>query len=81
MWQDIVLGIVSVCLSLVLVPQVIKAIKEKVHVSKITSSLTASCLFIMGATYLSLDLLFSTITACITGSLWAFMFCLSYYGD
>lgn len=74
-WQDIVITIVIIFFSYALIPQIIKGFKEKRKLIAFqTTSITSLGMFIISITYLTLDLLFSSIIAFITAIFWAILF-------
>ena len=66
-WQDAVFAIGTLTFSLALIP----SIKSKNKPHLYTSVMTAVVLVAFSATYFSLDLIFSCITALINASLWS----------
>jgi hypothetical protein len=71
-WQDIVITVTIILFAYALVPQVIKGFKRKKQdVVLQTSIITSLGMYVLTFTYLTLGLKFSTITAGLTGTLWA----------
>ena len=83
MWQDLVISIVVIVFSLALVPQVYHGFKNKVGPIRHSASVpTFIGLFVLTATYVTLNLYFSSIFAFITGLLWLTLFIQRLkYGD
>jgi len=70
-WQDTTLTITVFALSYALLPQIIKAFKEKKPLVSIqTAIITSLGMMTIGATYLTLNLIFSSIMNFTAGILW-----------
>ena len=72
MWQDIVITISVILFGYALVPQIIQGFKKRkqdIHLQ--TSVITALGMYAISIAYLTLNLMFSTITTATTGTLWA----------
>jgi len=73
-WQDIVITIVMIFFSYALVPQIIKGFKEKRGLIAFQTALITSIgMFVITVTYSTINLIFSTIMALITGILWTIL--------
>ncbi len=74
-WQDIIIGFAIVALGYALVPQVYKGFKDKRKMMHIqTTTITTIGMYTLAITYLTLDLIFSSIVTFITGTLWLLLF-------
>jgi len=74
-WQDILISITTILLAYALIPQIIKGFKTKRKTITIqTSLITLIGMYILCFAYLTLNLIFSTIVAFITGTLWLILF-------
>jgi hypothetical protein len=74
-WQDAVITIVSIVFSLSLVPQIYFGFQEKRGPIKFQTSIpTFLGMYILGFTYSSLGLRYSTIMSFVTGTLWLALF-------
>ncbi len=72
MWQDIVITVSIILFAYALIPQIVKGFrKRKQDILLQTSLITAIGMYAITIAYLTLGLIFSTITAAITGTLWA----------
>ena len=70
-WQDIVISIVVVLFSYALIPQIVYGFKnKKPTITFQTAIITSLGMYIIAITYLTIDLIFSTIMCLITGTLW-----------
>jgi len=70
-WQDIVIMILNLVFTYSIGNQVIYGFKKKKGYLTITTALLQGlALVIMGATYLTLDLIFSAIVTAFNGFLW-----------
>ncbi|EKD67615.1 MAG: hypothetical protein ACD_48C00309G0001 [uncultured bacterium] len=75
LWQDITITIVSIVLSLAMLPQIYHGYKHKKgHVHHATSIPTVLGLFVLCFVYFSLGLIFSTVVTFLTGMLWFLLF-------
>jgi len=68
-WQDIVIGVLGFLFSVMLIPQIKDSLKGK-SINTMTSGLTAIGLFVMGATFLTLELWLSSLSSFLNGTLW-----------
>ncbi len=69
MWQDIIITISIILFAYALIPQIIKGFKKrKQDIGLQTSIITAIGMYAITIAYLTLGLIFSTITAAITGT-------------
>lgn len=74
-WQDLVLTIVNIVFSISLIPQVIHGFKEKKGLITLPTSIpTFIGLYVIGGTYLTMNLFFSSVMAFATGTLWFILF-------
>jgi len=74
MWQDIILGGVSVLLAYALVPQVIRGFKIKKKTISIQTSLIAFIgMLIIAPLYFTMGLYFASGISVVTGILWLIM--------
>ncbi len=72
MWQDIVITISIIFFAYALIPQIIQGFKKrKQDILLQTSLITSIGMYAITIAYLTLNLIFSSITAAITGTLWA----------
>ncbi|MFH1290272.1 MAG: hypothetical protein ABIH92_02575 [Nanoarchaeota archaeon] len=70
-WQDVVIAIVNVLFSYALIPQVYKGFKHKKgFVVLQTGVITTVGLYVMAATFVTLELYFATVITILTGTLW-----------
>ncbi|PIR76715.1 MAG: hypothetical protein COU32_00510 [Candidatus Magasanikbacteria bacterium CG10_big_fil_rev_8_21_14_0_10_42_10] len=75
LWQDLTITIVSIVLSLAMLPQVYHGYKQKRgHMHHATSIPTIVGLYVLCFVYFSLGLVFSTIVTFLTGTLWIVLF-------
>lgn len=75
MWQDTLITIIIIFFSYALVPQIYKGFKEKKgFIDFQTSIITATGMYALAAIYITIDLIFSSIIALITGTLWTTLF-------
>ena len=74
-WQDIIVTIANILFSYSLIWQVYYGYKKKKALISLQSSfLTMIGLYALAVVYFSLNLIFSTITGLISGTLWLFLF-------
>jgi uncharacterized protein with PQ loop repeat len=73
MWQDMVIGTISIAFTVCLLPQVIDVLKRKSKMNPYTSLTTTAGLWIMSICYITLDLWFSAVVTAITALLWGTM--------
>ena len=74
-WQDIVLSISNIVFIYAVIPQITNNFKlGKCYINKQTSLLTAGSLFVISATYGSLNLLWATLLTSISATLWTIVF-------
>jgi len=74
-WQDIVIAILTILFGYALIPQIYYGFKhKKATVTFQTSLITGIGLYIMGLTFFTLQLYFTTIMDIITGTLWMILF-------
>ena len=74
-WQDFLLSIANLILSVSLFPQIFKGFKKKKgFISFYTSIPTFLSLYSISFAYFTLDLLFSSISSFVAASLWFVLF-------
>ena len=78
MWQDIVIAIVSLLFGFVMIPQFIDAWRGSACLNLYTAGLTTVGLFIMSATFVTLNLWISVVAEAFSGVIWLLLFVLSY---
>lgn len=78
MWQDLVIAAVSLLFGFVMLPQFMDVWRGKTVLNLYTAGLTTVGLFIMGATFITLDLWISVVSECFSGVIWLLLFILSY---
>ena len=76
-WQDIVIASVSLLCGFVMLPQFMDVWHGKTILNTYTAGLTAIGLFIMGATFITLDLWISVVSEFFSGVIWLLLFILS----
>ena len=76
-WQDIVIAAVSLLFGFVMLPQFMDVWHGKTILNTYTSGLTAIGLFIMGATFITLNLWISVFSEFFSGVIWSLLFILS----
>lgn len=74
MWQDIVLAIIDIGFSIALLPQANDVWNKKIAVNRLTAGLTMAGLGIMAVTFLTLDLVYASVTTFATAIVWGVMF-------
>ena len=74
-WQDYVIMAASIIMSVALIPQLYHGFRErKGHITYTTSIPTFIGLYILAFAFMTLQLIFSAITAAVTGTLWVLFF-------
>ncbi|PJC52611.1 MAG: hypothetical protein CO030_01910 [Candidatus Magasanikbacteria bacterium CG_4_9_14_0_2_um_filter_42_11] len=74
LWQDLTITIVSIVLSLAMLPQLYHGYTQKKgHMHHATSIPTVLGLYVLCFVYFSLGLLFSTIVTFLTGTMWVLL--------
>jgi len=79
-WQDIVIAALGFLFSIMLIPQIRDSLNGK-FVNTTSSALTALGLFIMGATFVTLELWFTSISTFLNGAVWLLLLILALKGD
>lgn len=70
-WQDIVISLANIVFALALIPQVIRGFKDKKGYLVLSSSIpTTIGLYVVSITFLSLNLIFSSIISFLVGTVW-----------
>jgi len=77
LWQDIVIAIVSLLFGFVMLPQFMDVWNGKTILNTYTAGLTAIGLFIMSATFTTLNLWISVVSEFFSGVIWLLLFILS----
>jgi hypothetical protein len=73
-WQDVVIAIVSIMFGFILIPQFRDLLKGKVYINLFTAGLTTIGLFILAATFLTLEFWISFIADVFSGTIWLLLF-------
>jgi len=70
-WQDLVITISVILFSYALLPQIYQGFKNKKgHINLQTSAITMLGMYAIAITYLTLNLVFSSVMCFITGTMW-----------
>lgn len=77
-WQDIVIAVVSILFSFILLPQLRDVWRGKTILNLYTSSLTTIGLYILAATFFTMDFWISFTAEFISGTVWLFLFVFSF---
>lgn len=77
-WQDIVVAVVSLMFGLILIPQLVEVYRGKTTLNLFSASITTIGLYILAATFLTLDLWLSFLSDIIAGTVWLLLFIFSY---
>ena len=78
MWQDYVIAIVSLLFGVILLPQLIDTYRGKTILNLYTASFTTVGLFILSATFFTMQYWTSFIADVISGVIWFLLFVFSY---
>lgn len=78
MWQDLVIAIVSLLFGFVMLPQFMDVLRGKTFLNLYTAGLTTIGLFIMSATFITLNLWISVVAESFSGVIWLLLFILSF---
>ena len=78
MWQDYVIAIVSLLFGVILLPQFKDTWTGKTILNLYTAGLTTIGLYILGFTFITLNMWISVTAEFISGSVWLLLFILSY---
>ena len=73
MWQDSVIGIISIIFTFCLIPQASDVMRGKSKMNPTTSIITTWGLVIMAFTFITLDLWFSAVITFTTAIVWSSM--------
>lgn len=74
-WQDYVIMAASIIMSVALLPQIYHGFQQKKgFITHTTSVPTFLGLYVLAFAFMTLQLVFSAITAIITGTLWIILF-------
>jgi hypothetical protein len=76
-WQDIVIAIVSILFGFILLPQFRDLLHGKVYINLYTAGLTTVGLFILAATFITMEFWISFIADIFSGSIWLLLFIFS----
>jgi hypothetical protein len=76
-WQDVVIAVVSILFGFILLPQFRDLLRGKVYINLYTSGLTAIGLYILAATFLTMDFWISFIADIFSGTVWLLLFIFS----
>ena len=77
-WQDIVIAIVSLLFGFVMLPQFMDVWRGKTILNLYTAGFTTIGLFVIGLTFITLDLWISVVSEFFSGVIWLLLFVLSY---
>jgi hypothetical protein len=77
-WQDGVIAIVSLLFGFVMLPQFMDVWRGKTILNVYTAGFTTIGLFVMGATFITLDLWISVVSEAFSGVIWLLLFILSF---
>lgn len=76
-WQDVVIAIVSVLFGFILLPQFRDLLHGKVYINLYTAGLTTVGLFILAATFITMEFWISFVADIFSGSVWFLLFIFS----
>jgi hypothetical protein len=76
-WQDIVIAIVSILFGFILLPQFKDLLRGKVYINLYTAGLTTAGLFILAATFLTMEFWISFVADIFSGTVWLLLFLFS----
>jgi hypothetical protein len=77
LWQDIVIALVSILFGFILIPQLKDVWCGKTILNGFTAALTTIGLFILAATFFTLNLYISVVAETFSGIIWLLLFILS----
>jgi len=77
LWQDIVIALVSLLFGFILLPQLKDVWSGKTILNSFTAALTTVGLFILAATFFTLNLWISVAAETFSGVIWLLLFILS----
>jgi len=73
-WQDVVIAVVSILFGFILIPQFKDLLKGKVYINLYTAGLTTIGLYILAATFLTLEFWISFFADIFSGTIWLLLF-------
>jgi hypothetical protein len=76
-WQDIVIAVVSILFGFILFPQFRDLLRGKVYINLYTAGLTTIGLYILAATFFTMDFWISFIADIFSGTVWLLLFVFS----
>jgi len=77
LWQDIIIALVSLLFGFILLPQLKDVWSGKTILNSFTAALTTVGLFILAATFFTLNLWISVAAETFSGVIWLLLFILS----
>ena len=77
MWQDIIIAIISLLFGFILIPQ-LKDVLHGESINVYTAGLTTIGLYVLAATFYTLDLWISVIADIFSGIIWLLLFVFSF---
>ena len=77
LWQDIVIALISILFGFILIPQLKDVWIGKTILNGFTAALTTVGLFILAATFFTLNLYISVVAETFSGIIWLLLFILS----
>ena len=76
-WQDIVIAVVSILFGFILIPQFKDLLSGKIYINLYTAGLTTIGLYILAATFLTMEFWISVIADIFSGTIWLLLFLFS----
>ena len=73
-WQDVVIAIVSILFGFILLPQFRDLLRGKVYINLYTAGLTTVGLYILAATFLTMEFWISFSADIFSGTIWLLLF-------
>lgn len=73
-WQDVVIAVVSILFGFILIPQFRDLLKGKVYINLYTAGLTTIGLYILAATFFTLEFWISFFADIFSGTIWLLLF-------
>ena len=77
-WQDIVIAVVSILFGFILIPQLKDVWRGKSTLNLFTASLTTIGLYILAATFYTMQFWISFTAEIFSGTIWLLLFALSF---
>jgi uncharacterized protein with PQ loop repeat len=77
-WQDIVIAVVSILFGFILIPQLRDVWRGKSTLNLFTASLTTIGLYILAATFYTMQFWISFTAEIFSGTIWLLLFALSF---